>query len=166
MANKRDLHYVAGVCTIYRKIDNVRRYLLTQRPHDAKDYPSQWGNVGGKLKRSDYEKLPRTLKDGWDNPMERAVRREVWEEVRLKVGHLSCIGSFSFINSANVPVAGFRYVAPYVSGSVTLKRNELIAYEWVLAEEAGKFDCMGGAAEYILRFEKDLREKEIARAAT
>src|SRR5579862_7752967 len=63
------------------------KYLITRRSLSKKRFPGMWTLPGGHLEISDYTNSPKETADYWYNVLEKALRREVKEEVGLEIGH-------------------------------------------------------------------------------
>ncbi len=151
-----ELHRVVVTCIVYNQ---NHRILITQRQLNADIFPGKWGFPGGGLKRDDYVTKPMTLSDGWHNPLEIALRREVLEEVGIEVGSLEYVNNFSHIHK-ELAILGFRFAAPYKSGAVKLN-HELIDHRWVTAQEAESYACMGGVIDVLKQVSRMLMYKGV-----
>lgn len=160
----RDLHRIVATCIIYKP---DRTFLLCKRPPDAFVFKDKWGHPGGGMDRDDYVRTSLTLPDGWTNPLEAALRREVRDEVGLEVGELKLVGgrwgTFSHIRDDDIAVFGIRYFAPYKSGKVKLN-HEHVVHRWISAHEIGQYDCMGGVIEAVESVRRQLMYKTVGRA--
>ena len=155
VANK-NLHRIVGSCMIY---DQEVRFLALKRRPDLKVYPGLWTVPAGGMDRDDYALLPQTSPDGWENPLEIAMRREIKEEAGVEVGALEPLGHFTFIRPDNIPVFGMRFAAPYLSGEVTIDPEDSTEFAWVSVEEVGNYDFLGRIAEEIREFSEKLKQR-------
>ena len=166
MAHKvpaHELHRVVATCIIY---DQDRKFLIGRRPSNARIFPDKWGVPGGGISRNDYEHLPFSLSDGWHDPIDPGLRREITQEVGIEVGSFRYMGNFSHIRPDGIAVLGLRFAAPYKSGEVTLSLREFAESAWVSVCELPKYDFMGGIVEAIQQVDGLLmRENVRGRAA-
>ncbi len=68
-------------------------YLLEQRSHKKKRYPLRWTVPGGHLDFNDFKSLPQDAHSTWYNVLERALKREVKEEVNIEIENIEYITS-------------------------------------------------------------------------
>ena len=74
------------VVSVTGKIFKDGKVLIVQRSLEEKNYPGKWILPGGKIEYSDYSDLAPN-KDGlWYWVIEKALRREIQEEVGVEVG--------------------------------------------------------------------------------
>jgi ADP-ribose pyrophosphatase YjhB (NUDIX family) len=150
----KELHRVTSTAIIYKN----KKYLLVQRGFEKKAFPGKWTVPGGGLEVSDYINLPKTTSQHWYFAVENSLRREIKEEVNLKVGKINYLCSITFIRPDGIPVLILSYYAPYKSGKVKLNK-ENINYAWVTFEEAKKYDLVEGLIDEIKMVDKILRKK-------
>ena len=75
----KELHRVTATCIIYKD----GKYLVTKRSPHKKVHPNKWTVPGGGLNIDDYIDTPQTHGNaGWYGAVEKALRREVKEEVK------------------------------------------------------------------------------------
>lgn len=153
------LHRVVGNCIIYREDKDGFKFLALKRHPNAKVYPGLWCVPGGGMDRTDYEHLPKTSPDGWESPVEIATRREILEESGLTVGELEYLSHFTFIRPDDIPVVGFRFAAPYLSGEVVLDPTDATEHVWITAEKAASYDFLGTIAQDIQALHVRLMER-------
>ena len=149
-----NLHRVVGTCLIWSAGNH---FLILKRRPDLEVYPGLWTVPGGGMDRADYEALPKTSPDGWESPLEIALRREIHEETGTEVGSFEYLGQFSFIRPDNIPVFGTRFAARYVSGKVTVDPEDSTEYKWITAAEVGDYEFLGRIADEIREFGAKLR---------
>lgn len=101
------------------------KILITQRSFDRSHAPGEWEILTGRVDQGET--------------FEGAVKREVKEEVGLKVEILQPFNTFHFYRgSEKVEHLGVSFLCKYLSGEVALDKNEQIDYKWVTPEEAEK----------------------------
>lgn len=152
----KELHRIAITAIIY---DKDGKFLITRRNLNKKAFPGKWTVPGGGLETDDYVNTPPTHKgDQWYNAVENALRREVKEEVNLKIGKPQYLLDLTFIRSDGIPVLVLSYYCSLVSGEVKLDEDS-IDFKWVTAEEAENYDLVDGILEEIKTVEGILREE-------
>lgn len=149
-----DLHRIVATCLVYRG----RRYLIKKRHPDRQPFPGRWEVPGGGVEAKDYEGLPKGS-DGWENVLERVVRREVEEEVNIRVGRPAFIGDSFFVRHDGIPVIVLRFAAPFESGEVALD-DEATEYRWVTSAEIGSYEPIGSIVHDIRRLDLVLEARE------
>ncbi|MCX6713611.1 MAG: NUDIX domain-containing protein [Candidatus Vogelbacteria bacterium] len=154
----RELHRIVIMAIIY---DKDGRYLITKRSPHKKVFPDKWTVPGGGLEVDDYINTPPTTEDGsWYNAVEKALRREVREEVNLEMGEVKYLLDLAFIRPDGIPVITLSYYAPYLSGEVKLD-DDAVDFKWVTLAEAKNYDLIKGIWEEIELTEKILREQGV-----
>ena len=84
MEKEHFLHEIAITAIILKD----GKYLITRRSKNKKRFPLMWTVPGGKLQSSDYLKLPKDTEFYWYNVLERTLKREIKEEVGLKIDNI------------------------------------------------------------------------------
>jgi len=152
----KELHRIVATCIIYNK---DRKYLFTKRSPTKKVHPSKWGVPGGGLNTDDYIHGPQTHGNaGWYGSMEKALMREIKEEVSVEIKEPEYLLDLTFIRPDGIPVLVLGYYAEYVSGDVTLD-EDAVEYRWVTLEECKELDLIPGMYEEIEMVEERLRKK-------
>jgi 8-oxo-dGTP diphosphatase len=142
----RELHRIAVTTIIY---DKAGKFLVTKRAPHKKVHPNKWTVPGGGLSIDDYINTPQTHGNaGWYGAVEKALQREITEEVNIKIGEPKYLLDLTFIRPDNVPVLVLSYYAPYVSGQVKLDEDST-EYRWVTLSEAKELDLIAGIYEEI-----------------
>lgn len=157
MKNTNDprLHFVVATAIIVRS----DKFLIAKRAMHEKAFPGKWTVPGGKLVLNEYKKLPSSAKYGqWYNLIDWLVRKEVQEEVGLKIGKTNYLCDLVFIRPDGWPVATLSYWAPYKSGTVKLCKD-LIEHAWVTVQEAKKYDLIEGIYDEIRDVAKLLKKR-------
>ena len=146
--SKRELYRVVMTAIIY---DDSKRYLVTRRSPSQKVFPNLWTVPGGGLEPRDYEGKPKTTEDAWYEVVERALKREVREEVGIEIGKPAYLTDLIFVRPDGIHVLVLSYYARYESGEVTLDSSELVEHRWVTLEEAHELDFISGIYEEVER---------------
>lgn len=154
----RELHRIAITAIIY---NDQGQYLVTKRSPTKKVFPNRWTVPGGGLEVDDYINEPVSTKaQQWYYAIEKALRREVKEEVNVEIGKPQYLLDLTFIRPDNIPVLVLSYYAPYESGEVKLD-EDATEYKWVTLAEAKELDLIDGMWEEIELVDKTLREQGI-----
>ncbi|MFA5000865.1 MAG: NUDIX hydrolase [Candidatus Paceibacterota bacterium] len=155
----RELHRIAITAIIY---NDQGQYLVTKRSPTKKVWPNKWTVPGGGLEVDDYINEPVSTKDGqqWYYAIEKALRREVKEEVNLEIGKPKYLLDLAFINPQGIPSIVLSYYASYGSGEVRLD-EDATEYKWVTLAEAKELDLIEGIWGEIELVDKTLREQGI-----
>ena len=152
----RELHRIAVTTIIY---DKDGKFLVTKRAPHKKVHPNKWTVPGGGLSIDDYINTPQTHGNaGWYGAVEKALQREITEEVDIKIGEPKYLLNLTFIRPDNVPVLVLSYYAPYVSGQVKLD-EDTVEYRWVTLREAKELDLIAGIYEEIKDVDNLLKKK-------
>src|SRR3989344_4916567 len=142
----KELHRIVTTTIIYRS--NLT-YLITKRSLNKKVQPGKWCFPGGGLNIEDYIHTPQSTSAGqWYGALEKALRREIKEEVSLEVEKPEFFTDFTFITPDGIPVLGFTYFAKCISKDVSLY-NDATDFAWVNLEEAGKYDLIVGILDEL-----------------
>ncbi len=139
-------HRIVLTCIIH---DGRGRYLATKRAPTKKAFPNKWTVPGGGLEPDDYLKTKKTTKEAWYFVVEKALRREVKEEVNLEIEKPVFLVDLIFIRPDKVPVLTLSYMAKKKSGAVKLEEGDATEFRWVTPAEAKKLDFISGIAEEI-----------------
>ena len=153
-------HRIVMTCIIH---DGKGRYLATKRAPTKKVHPNKWTVPGGGLEPADYLTTPKTTKEAWYFVVEKALRREVREEVNLEIEKPEFVVDLVFIRPDKVPVLTLSYFAKRKSGTVKLEEGDATEFRWVTAREAKKLDFIVGIAEEIQYVDDILKGKRAAR---
>ena len=142
----KELHRVATTCIIY---NDEGKYLVIKRSPHKKAHPNKWTVPGGGLNTDDYINTLQTYGNaGWYGAVEKALIREVKEEVSTKIGKPHYLLDMTFIRPDGIPVLVLSYYAPYVNGEVKLDKDA-VEYKWVTLTEAKELDLIAGIYEEI-----------------
>lgn len=152
-------HYVAATAIIIKD----GKYLITKRAPWEKAFPNQWTVPGGKLEMNDYIKLSKPSKSPqWYNVLELLVKREVLEEVGLKINNVRYLTDLVFIRPDGIPVVTFSYFADFKSGKVKLEKDST-EFAWVTTKEAKKYKLIEGIWDELDMLDRILKDKKIVR---
>ncbi|MCX6712476.1 MAG: NUDIX domain-containing protein [Candidatus Vogelbacteria bacterium] len=152
----RELHRIAITAIIY---NDKGQYLVTKRSPHKKVWPNKWTVPGGGLEVDDYINEPVSTKARqWYYALEKALRREVTEEVNVEISKPIYLLDLTFIRPDNIPVLVLSYYAKYLSGEVKLD-DDAVEYKWATLAEAKDLDMIEGIWEELELVDKTLREQ-------
>lgn len=152
-----DRHRIVSVCFIY---DEKDRILILKRHPSLKVYPNLWTIPGGGMERDEYMLTPKTSPDGWENPLLESLRREVREESGVVVGECTYLNHFTFIRPDDIPVFGVRFMAPYVSGEVTLDPDDSTEFAWISLDDISSYEFLGDVPNQLRSVFTRLKNKQ------
>ena len=141
-------------------IQKEGKYLITRRSMTKKRFPGQWTVPGGHLEPSDFMSYPKDTEHYWYNVLEKALAREIQEEVGLKIENVRYVTSLATEHKDGAASIVLSCLADYVSGEVKLQADETDKCEWVSTEEAKKYELLDGIydelamADALLKGEK------------
>lgn len=134
------LHFVVATAIIVKD----GKFLIAKRAPHEKAFPNKWTVPGGKLVLHEYSKLSyKTNYPQWYNVVDWVLRKEVREEVGLKIEKTEYLCDLVFVRPDGYPVVTLSYWARYKNGKVKLCKD-LIDHAWVTAKEAKKYDLIDG----------------------
>lgn len=128
-------------------------YLLEQRSHKKKRYPLRWTVPGGHLDFNDFKSLPQDAHSTWYNVLERALKREVKEEVNIEIENIEYITSLIISHDDGHATLVISCIADYKSGEVTIQEEEVETFVWATFEEAKSYDLMDGILDELVMAE-------------
>ena len=137
------------------------KYLITKRSLNRKSFPGKWTVPGGNLELSDYKDLPKDTKDHWYSILEKALKREIKEEVNLEVKNLGYVTSLSFIRGDGIPILVISLYGDYAGGEIKLEDESTGDYKWVSLEEAREYDFIEGIYEELVMLDRKLNGEGI-----
>ena len=152
MYDKNQLHYLA-VTGILIKED---KYLIVKRADFEKAFPGRWTVPGGKLEVLDYVLREKDTKHHWYNIFEDSLKREVMEEVGLKIKNIGYVCSMVYIRPDNIPSLIVSLYAEPLAGEVKLC-NALTEFAWVDLDESKKYDLIDGIYDELVILDKFLK---------
>ncbi|MFC1742097.1 NUDIX hydrolase [Nanoarchaeota archaeon] len=155
MYDRSKAHYVVATSIIMK--DN--KFLIAKRAPHEKVHPNLWTVPGGKLEMSDYIYRHKDTPIHWYNILENVVKREVMEEVGLKIRNLNYLTSMVFLRPDGIPTIIISLFADHHEGSVALSRD-LTDYRWVTLEEAKDYRLIDGIYEELVMLDKRIRGEE------
>ncbi|MBA3788771.1 NUDIX domain-containing protein [Patescibacteria group bacterium] len=144
----QELHRIAITGIIWKKDEKgIYSYLITKRSPHKKAWPNKWTIPGGGLNVDDYLKTKATHQNDespqWYNAVEKALRREIKEEVGLEVENIEYLLDVAFIRPDGVPAIVLSFYCKYIDGEVILD-NDATEYAWITVEEISKYELIQG----------------------
>jgi len=153
----RELHRITVTAIIY---NDDGKFLITKRSPDKKVHPDKWTVPGGGMEVDDYINTEETAGDnGWRNPIDITLKREVKEEVNLEIEDSELLCSISFIRPDGIPVLVLSHFAKYKRGEVELD-EDAVEYAWISVDEIDNYDLIKAITEEIKQVDKILKERK------
>jgi NAD+ diphosphatase len=137
------------------------KYLITKRSMSKKRFPGLWTVPGGHLEPADITSYPKDTPECWYNVLERALEREVREEVGLEIENVRYLTSLAVEDKGGTMPIVISCLADYKSGEIKLQENEADEAAWVTTEEAKNYDLIGGILEEFLMADNLLKTGKI-----
>ena len=156
--DKNKAHYVVATAIIIKD----GKFLITQRSPHEEAFPNEWTVPGGKLETEDYLKLPKDGINQWYNIAEKLLKREVMEEVGLKIKNIHYLCDLVFIRPDKIPVVTLSYYANWAGGRVVLEKDS-VDFAWVTLKEAKKYKLIEGIYDELEMLSKILKGKKVIR---
>lgn len=151
--NNTRLHEVVITAIII----NNGKFLITRRSPNKRRFPGVWTVPGGKLEISDYLDLPKDTEFYWYNVLERVLKREVKEEVGIKIKNIEYVTSLATIHTDGSPSLVVSCMADYASGEITLQEDEADKFAWVNLKEAKSYKLIDGIYDELVMAERKLK---------
>ncbi len=125
-------------------IEKDGKYLITRRSLSKKRFPGKWTVPGGHLEPSDFMGYPKDTEHYWYNVLEKALAREIQEEVGLTIENVRYVTSLATEHKDGAASIVISCLADYVNGEVLLQEDETDKAEWVTLEEAKNYELLDG----------------------
>jgi 8-oxo-dGTP pyrophosphatase MutT (NUDIX family) len=154
--NDKKSHYVVVTGVIVKD----GRFLIAKRSPHEKAFPNEWTVPGGKLEVDDYVNRPKDAESQWYNVLEGLLRREVEEEVGLKIKEIKYLTSLTFIRPDGIPSVIISLYADHAEGEVKLS-EELTDHKWVTLEESKNYKLISGLYEELEMLDKILKGEKV-----
>ena len=136
------------------------KYLITRRSKEKKRFPGMWTVPGGHLEVKDYINLPKDTEHYWYNVLEKVLRREVKEEVGLKIQNIKYVTSLATVHSDGNPSLVNSCMADYSSGKVQLQEKETDKFAWVSLKDAKKYKLLDGIYDELVMADNMIKGKK------
>lgn len=134
-------------------IQREGKYLITRRSMSKKRFPGMWTVPGGHLEPADFMSYPKDTEHYWYNVLEKALAREIEEEVGFKIENVRYITSLATEHKDGAASIVISCLADYVSGEVLLQEDETDKAEWVTVEEAKNYELIDGILDELVMAE-------------
>ena len=109
-----------------------------------------WTVPGGHLDPRGFYEFSKETEHYWYNVLEKALTREIKEEVGLEIEHVRYVTSLATEHKDGAASIVISCLADYKSGEVKLQEDETDKYEWVNVEEAKKYDLIDGIYDELM----------------
>lgn len=129
------------------------KYLVTRRSAQKKRFPGMWTVPGGHLEPSDFMSYPKDSEHYWYNVLEKALTREIQEEVGLTIENVRYVTSLATEHKDGAASIVISCLADYVSGEVKLQEEETDKAEWVALEDAKNYELIDGIYDELVMAE-------------
>jgi NADH pyrophosphatase NudC (nudix superfamily) len=126
------------------------KYLITRRSMSKPRFPGKWTVPGGHLEPSDFMSYPKDTEHYWYNVLEKALAREIQEEVGLEIENVRYVTSLATEHKDGAASIVLSCLADYVSGEVKLQEDETDKCEWVTTEEAKNYELLDGIYDELV----------------
>jgi 8-oxo-dGTP diphosphatase len=126
------------------------KYLVTRRSMQKKRFPGKWTVPGGHLEPADFMGYPRETEHYWYNVLEKALAREIEEEVGLKIENIRYVTSLATEHKDGAASIVISCLADYISGEVKLQEEETDQSAWVTVEQARGYDLLDGILDELV----------------
>lgn len=150
MTEKKVLHEIVITAIVVKD----GKYLITKRSPNEKRFPGKWTVPGGKLEVEDYVNLPKDTDFYWYNVLEQVLKREVMEEVGLKIANIEYVTSLATVHDDGNPSLVISCMADYLSGKVIVQEDEAEDFAWVTLKQACGYDLIDGIFDELAMAEK------------
>lgn len=156
LENKNEYLHEVAITAIIKK-DN--KYLITRRSLNKRRFPGKWTVPGGKMETDDYLKLPKDTEFYWYNVLENTLKREVKEEVGIKIDNIKYLTSLATIHKDGRPSLVISCLADFAEGEIELKIDENDKFAWVNLKEAKDYELLDGIYDELIMADK-IKEDE------
>ncbi len=137
------------------------KYLITRRSPNKKRFPGMWVVPGGHLDPEDFMNYPKDTKHYWYNVLEKALTREIKEEVGLEIENVRYVTSLATEHKDGAASIVISCLADYKSGEVKLEEGETDKAEWVSVKEAKNYNLIDGILDELMMSENLLKTGKI-----
>ncbi len=138
------LHFIVVTGIVIK--DN--KFLIAKRSPEEAAFPGLWSVPGGKIDPQDYTTVSKDTGDSWYNVLEKALHREVKEEVGLEINNIRYLTSLAYMRSDDIPTLIISLYCDYRSGQINLS-DEFVESAWVKKRELDQYQFVPGLKEEI-----------------
>jgi len=137
------------------------KYLITRRSMQKPRFPGMWTVPGGHLDPEDFMNSPKETEHYWYNVLEKALAREIKEEVGLEIENVRYVTSLATEHKDGAASIVISCLADYVSGEVKLQAEETDKCGWVSLQEAKNYELLDGIYDELAMAENVLKTGKI-----
>jgi len=152
--DKNQVHYVSATVILVNK---EGKFLIARRSEWEKAFPGEWTVPGGKLEVLDYALREKDTSSHWYNVLEELAKREVDEEVGMKIKNINYVTSLVYIRSDGIPSLIISLYAEPESELQIKLCPALTDYKWISLEEAKNYKLVEGIYEELEILDKKLK---------
>ncbi len=149
---KNELFKVAVTAIVVK----AGKFLIAKRSENEEKFPGLWTVPGGKLDTVDYIHCRKDTSHYWYNVLETTLKREVWEEIGVRIKNIRYVTSLADNPRGKNPSIVLSLMADWVRGKGRIS-DELVDYVWVSLGEAKKYPLIEGIYEELEQAEKLLK---------
>lgn len=135
-------------------VNSEGKYLITRRSLNKKRFPGMWTVPGGHLDPEDFMGYPKDTEHYWYNVLEKALTREIKEEVGLEIEHVRYVTSLATEHKDGAASIVISCLADYKNGEVKLQEEETDKCEWVSVDEAKDYELIDGIYDELIMADK------------
>jgi len=132
------------------------KFLIAKRSEKEERFPGLWTVPGGKMDTGDYTKGKKDTAHYWYNALETTLKREITEEVGMKIKNIRYVTSLADNPKGKDPSIVLSLMADWTSGKGKIS-NEIIEFSWVDLKEAKKYKLIEGIYEELEQADKLLK---------
>lgn len=156
--DKNQAHYVTATVIV---VNSEKKFLIAKRADWEKAFPGKWTVPGGKLEVLDYALRKKDTSEHWYNVLEDLAKKEVFEEVGLRIKNINYVTSLVYIRSDGIPslIISFWAEPEGYYQDMHLDKS-LVDLKWVTLEEAKNYDLIEGIYEELEILDRKLKTGE------
>src|SRR3989338_5191634 len=125
-------------------IQKEGKYLITRRSMTKSRFPGKWTVPGGHLEPSDFMSYPKDTEHYWYNVLEKALAREIQEEVGLAIENVRYVTSLATEHKDGAASIVISCLADCAGGEMKLQEGETYKAEWVTVDETKDYELIDG----------------------
>jgi len=150
--DKNLAHYI--VVTVI-PVNKEGKFLICKRAEWENAFPGMWTVPGGKMEVLDYALRNKDTAHHWYNVFEEVAKREVEEEVGLKISEIGYVTSMVYVRSDRIPCTIVSLYANVDNEDIRLN-SALSEFAWVNLNEAKEYELIDGIYEELKVLDKQL----------
>lgn len=149
MAEKKELFKIVVTAIVVKD----GKFLIAKRSEKEEKFPGQWTVPGGKLDTGDYAFGKKDTAHYWYNVLEKALKREVWEEIGVRIKNVRYVTSLADNPRGKEPSIVLSLMADWSGGKGRIS-DEIVEFAWVTLAEVKNYDLIEGIYEELKQAEK------------